>query len=503
MTLFRAADQPILPDQMKRLLLFIVLLFAGRLASAQCSSCTYSVNNSNYNQNTAYMNGNSTLCITGTMSINNMNFNGSNNVICVPAGVTFTAGFNPSNVTFNVYGTVTFNGSFNSNVTVNVYNGGAFNGGNNAGLNSTATVNISSGGTLKIKTMAGGTVNVASGATFEVFGDGSAMTGGTVNNNGTFKLTSTGQVSVQGVTVNNNANAQMIATAPSKVTFNHGTFYNYGSASFKYVENNEGSFNNKPGGSLTFDQGTFQHGALYNEGTMTVNCSGYSGNCNSGNACMTLGNKNAGQFSNTGTLSINGSLCLGAGVIFHNNGNVNVGGNLTVDGGGQWTQGSNGQTNVTGTTTTQNGGQFTGGSYCSNGTSGTINSTQSCGSPPTIPDTSVSTCKGVFVNIPVRATAASGTSIVWSSLRLRNGSDSATSASPTLTVTAKGSFLMTYTGSSANIKFTPVAGFTGTLTINYKIAALSGSTTTYSAEKNITVTVVSPPNKPSASITLP
>lgn len=440
-----------------------------------------------------------------------MNIGGSNNVICVNSGVTFTAGFTSQSVTINVYGTLNLNGSLNSNVTLNVYNGGKLYAGSNANLNSTSTVNVQNGGLYKGSNVSGGTITIASGGTFEHTGN--TISGGTFNNSGTILLSSTNQVNIQnsGTTINNNAGAVFNATAPSKVLFNSNTvFTNSGTATFKNVENQEGIFTNNATGSVVFDQGTFQHGTLQNYGSITVNCAGTNNNSSCSQACMTLGNKGPGQtFANNGTLTVHGSLCLDAQVIFHNNGTTIIDGNLNVSGGGQWNQGTNGTTTIGGTTTTSGGGQFNGGTYCSNGTSGTINSTASCGSapthPPTTSDLTASTCKNVFVNIPIAASVDSGSTIAWDSLRIINGTDTirARATTPTLTVASVGNFQISYTGSSATVKFTPLAVYTGTTTIKYTIASRSGTSVTYSAVKNITVTVKAPPSKPTASIAIP
>jgi hypothetical protein len=236
---------------------------------------------------------------------------------------------------------------------------------------------------------------------------------------------------------------------------------------------------------------------------MIVNCSGgFASDCS--NPCVRMGNKNSGQFSNDGSFTIHGSLCVGAGVIFHNNGTTTVDNNMNLENSNsQWVQGTNGTTVVGGTTTNPSGGTFTGGTICSNSINGTVNSTISCGgTPPTINNLTASTCKNVAVSINVPATAASGTTISWSSLKIINGTDtvSATATNPTLTVTSKGTYKISYTSTAASVLYTPKSGYTGSNVISYTIGSLSGSTLTYSDVKTITTTVAVVPNKPNLLI---
>lgn len=446
---------------MKLLLISILSLFTLQFSYGQsCTSgCNYVVTDNNSAQN-VNPNG-QTVCIRGNVSMSNMNFNGSNNVLCIASGYTLTGSFNPGNVTINVYGTFNFSGNVNSNVTINIYSGGNM-------------------------TFSGNNLNA-----------------GTINNSGTLTFSNTGQVSIQGVTINNNSGGVVNGTAPSKVQINQGNFTNNGTATFTNLENQEGNFINNAGATLTFQQGTFQHGALHNYGSIVVNCAGgFSGDCS--NACMKLGNKNAGQFTNDGALTVHGSVCVGAGVIFHNNGTTTVDGNMNLENNNsQWVQGSGGSTNVGGTTNT-NGGTFTGGTICSNGINGTVGSSISCGSPATVTDVAAGTCKNISLNIPLTATAPSGSTVNWSTLKLISGTDtvSATATNHTLTTT-NGTYTTSYTSSAASVLFVPTSTYSGTTAIKYKIAALNGSTTTYAEPKNITITVSAPPSKPQASITTP
>jgi len=466
-----------------------------------------------------------------------MNFNGSNNVLCIASGITFSASFNPGNVTINVYGTFNFNGNVNSNVTFNVYNGGTLNIAN--GINS-VTINNNSGGTVNINSGSSssgltvtnaGTFNfsgsqflngsITNTGTFNENGSGS-ITNTVVNNSGTFKyagnelngvtltnnatitLTNTGQVTFQNNTnITNNANAIFTATVPSKVMINQGSFTNNGTVSITNLENQEGNITNNTGATLTFQKGTFQHGGLHNYGAIVVNCPGTSSDCS--NPCMRMGNKNSGHFSNDGSLTVHGTLCVGAGVIFHNNGTTTVDQNMNLENSNsQWVQSGSGTTNVSGSTTT-NGGTFSGGNLCSNGVNGSVNATLSCGSPAIINDIAATTCKNFSTSIAITASAPSGSSVNWSSLKLINGTDTvlATASIPKLTTT-NGSYTISYTASAANVLFMPTANFTGTTSVKYIIAATSGSTSTYAAStKNINVTIATPPSKPNATINIP
>lgn len=429
----------------------------------QCTSpCDITLTTGSSTQN---LNLNSqNLCIVGDISISNMNINGSNNTICVKTGVTLTGTMNLGNVTINVYGTFNFNGNVNSNVIFNIYSGGTLNYQGN-GLNS-----------------------------------------GTINNSGNLIFSNTGQVNVQGATINNNVGGVFTATAPSKVLFNNtnGPFNNYGTATFTEVENSDGSFNNNAGATLIFQKGTFQHGAFHNSGSVVVNCTGVSGtSCES--ACLRLGNKNAGQFSNDGSLTVHGSMCLDAQVIFHNNGTVTVDGNLNIQSGGQYVQGSGASTTVGGTTTVPNQSTFSGGTLCSTSVSGTTsNTTQSCGTPPTINNITATTCRNTQVTISIPASVASPATISWSSLKIRSGTTTvlATASSPTLTTT-NGTYTIAYTSSSASILFVPATSFTGSETIQYQIASQNGSNTTYADEKTITATISPYPTKPTIVISNP
>jgi hypothetical protein len=443
---------------MKVLITTILSFFIINTVTAQCNNCTYSINSSNFDQNAQYMNS-TTLCITGSMSINNMNFNGSGNVICIANGVALTGSFNPGNVTFNIYGTFNFSGNVNSNVIFN----------------------IQSGGTLNFT--------------------GNNLNAGTINNSGTLLFSNTGQVTVQGVTINNNTGGVITATAPSKVLVNNGAFTNSGTATFTDLENQEGNFTNNSGATITFQQGTFQHGDLHNNGSLIVNCQGYTGDCSSGNPCMSFGNKTSGQFSNSGSLSIHGSLCMGAQVNLNNSGTISIDGNLNLSSGATIAQMPNSSTTVAGSTSVATGSDLSGGTLCSNGVNGTVSATISCGSPAVISDITASTCKGVSLTIPIAATAPSGASVTWSTLKLINGTDTvlATATNHTLTTT-NGTFTTSYTSSAASVLFVPVSTYTGTTTIKYRIAALSGSTTTYADPKNINVTVTPKPTKPQAII---
>ena len=446
---------------MKSLFIFILSLLIVRTSFGQCtgSSCTYTaVNGGNYD-----LNG-STLCVTSNISsLGNVNFNGSNNAICIKAGVSFSGGqnFNPGNVTFNIYGTFNFSGNVNSNVIFNIYSGG--------------TLNYS----------------------------GASLTSGTINNSGTLIFSNTGEVDVQNtsVTINNNTGGVFTATAPSIVKFVNANFNNSGTTTFTNVENNEGDFVNNSGGSITFQNGTFQHGQLHNNGTLVVNCTNHTGNCNTGNPCLTMGNKGPNQFTNSGNFTVNGSACTDAQVILSNSGTITINGDLSLNNNSQIAQSGGGSTTVSGSTTVTSGSDLSGGTLCSNGVNGSVSATISCGSPPTISDITKSTCKGVSLSIPIAATAPTGASVTWSSLRLINGTDSvvATAATPMLTTT-NGTYTMSYTSTSASVLYIPTTNFHGINTIQYKIAATSGSTTTYAASKNITVTVSPIPTKPTTTI---
>ncbi|KAA5532107.1 hypothetical protein F0919_15000 [Taibaiella lutea] len=450
---------------MRFLTTIILFILTIQFADAQqCNSgCNITVTNDPNTWNNVNPNG-QTVCVTGNATLSNMNFNGSNNVLCIKTGVTLTGSQNLSlsNVTVSVYGTLEFNGNINSNVTVNIY----------------------SGGTFKYS--------------------GTSLSNGVFNNSGTMIFTNTGQVSIQGAKITNNTGGVFTATAPSKVTILNGTNYpftNNGTVSFSNVENNDGAIYNNAGATLTFQKGTFQHGALQNAGSIIVNCPGSSSDCS--NPCMSMGNKSAGQFTNDGSLTVHGSLCVGTGVIFHNNGTTVVDNNMNLQGStSQWVQGTGGTTTVGGTTT-NSGGTFSGGSICSGSISGTVNSTVSCGgTPPTVNNLTATTCKNAAVSINVPATAASGTTISWSSLKIINGTDtvSATATTPTLTVTSKGTYKISYNSTSASVLYTPTTGYTGSNTISYKIGSLSGSTLTYADVKTITTTVSVSPNKPTLLI---
>jgi len=446
-----------------RYLLTILSFFALQYTYAQsCNSgCDFHINNNNSAQNID-MNGGKTACVKGNVSISSMNFNGSNNTICIASGYTLTGSFSPGNVTINIYGTFNFSGNVNSNVIFNIYSGGKL--------------------------------------TFS----GTNLNAGTINNSGTLTFSNTGQISIQGVTITNNTGGSIIGTAPGKVQINQGSFTNNGTATFTNLENQEGNFVNNAGATLTFQQGTFQHGALHNYGAIVVNCSGgYSSDCS--NACMKLGNKNAGQFTNDGNLTVHGSVCVGAGVIFHNNGTTTVDNNMNLENSNsQWVQGSGGSTNVGGTTTT-NGGSFTGGNICSNATNGTVNSTVSCGgTPPVISDITATTCKNISVTIPIPAAAPSGATMSWSSLKLINGMDTVSAGNNNDTlITSNGTYIASYTTGSASVLFIPKSTYTGITSIKYRIGATSNNTTSYADPKNISVTVFTPPNKPQAIINNP
>lgn len=482
---------------MKYIVLFILSILTFQKAIADCTNCTYVLPGSGYDQNFAYMNS-TTLCINGNMSISNMNFNGSNNVLCIYSGVTFGGSFNPGNVTINVYGTFNFSGNVNSNVTFNVYNGGVLNISNSLG---SGTINNNTGGTINMTSgNASSNMTISNSGTLNYAA--TQLLNSSITNSGNFNLTTNGQISIQNVNITNNGT--LTATIPSKVLSNQGTFTNNGTVNIAYVENQEGNITNNSGATFTFQQGTFEHGQLHNYGSIIVNCPGSSTDCS--NPCMKMGNKNAGQFSNDGNLAIHGTLCMDAGVTFHNNGTTTIDNNMVLDNNSSWVQGSGANTTVGGTTTS-NGSNFTGGNLCSGSVNGSVNSTTttSCGSPATISDINATTCKNTSLNIAIVATAPSGSTVKWSTLKLINGTDTvlATASVPKLTTT-NGTYTIAYTASAASVLFAPTTGYTGSTTIKYIIAAQSGTTVTYAtATKNINVTIAVPPTKPKASIAIP
>lgn len=456
---------------MKFLLITILFILTTQYAVAQqCSTgCNYIVTSNSNSWNNINPNS-ETVCVTGNATLGNMNFNGSNNVLCIKSGVTLTSNANLDKVTVNVYGTFDFSGNING---------------------AAVTVNIYSGGTFKYS--------------------GNSLSNGVFNNSGTMIFTNTGQVLIQGAKITNNTGGVFTATAPSKVTILNGVSYpftNNGSVSFSNVENNDGAIYNNAGASLTFSNGTFQHGALHNAGSIVVNCPNASGGCSTQSPCMTMGNKTAGQFTNdaTGSLIVHGDLCLGTGVIFHNNGTTIIDKNMNLENStSQWVQGNGATTTVGGTTSNTNGGTFTGGSLCSGSVNGTVGSTISCGgAPPTINNITATTCKNIAISINVPATPASNTTITWSSLKIINGTDTvlATVSNPTLTTTA-GTYKIYYNSTSASVLYTPATGYTGSKAISYKIASLSGSTTKYADAKTLTTTVNAPLNKPTLVISNP
>ena len=185
-----------------RLLMVVVsvLMYVAQ-GHAQCpATCTYTeANGPNIN-----MSGNETLCITSNTGSLNINFNGSNNVICVAPGVTWTqtSGLNFSGVTVNVYGTWVMNATLNANST--------------------------------------SVINIQTGANFETnsTGFGNNLT---INNAGTALFTATSNINNQGnFTFNNTAGATLTATATSLFVVGNGnSFDNYGTMTFSNLENQE------------------------------------------------------------------------------------------------------------------------------------------------------------------------------------------------------------------------------------------------------------------------
>ena len=500
----------------------MLLLLSTQIASAQCSNCDHNMTSNSPNPSVS--NG-QTVCVNASRTIEG--FGNMAHTLCIaPGTIVNTQNYNPSNVTINVYGTLNMSNNFESNVTVNVFNGGTlnFNGNFNGDPNSgQRIINISAGGTMQLSNNSNyqntvfnnsgllkfnsngninmGTINNNAGGTLQLPG---GIDKGTINNSGTMEFTSTGNVYIQNAnsTINNLAGGQFIATAPSLVVFNPNTFFhNAGTANFKSLENQDGTITNAAGANMNVSRGFYSHGAYLNNGTLTISCNSISGT-SCGDACLRFQNKGANkQFVNNATVNVNGSVSVCGGVIVHNNGTINISGSLSVtDNNSGWAQNNNGYTNVTGSTT--NTGSFTGGTLCTQSVTGTVTSTLSCGTPPTIGNATISTCQTVTGSVSVAATITGNATIVWGSLQLKVGTTTITAnGSPTSIIVANvGTYNISYNNTSATISFVPDANFTGSNTATYRIASISGSTTTYSDYKNVNISVSARPAQPTSVI---
>ncbi len=162
-----------------------------------------------------------------------------NNKICVATGVTWTqtSGLNLGGTTIDVYGTANLNGSFT--------------------VNSAAFINVKPGAIANTNST----------------GFGNNLT---INNEGTFNYTSTSGISHQGSFVFNNIGVSSILNATANTLFvigNGSTFTNAGTMNFKSLENSEALLlENKVDGIIKIGGTFFNHGKIYNAGTVETVC---------------------------------------------------------------------------------------------------------------------------------------------------------------------------------------------------------------------------------------
>ncbi|MGH1436796.1 MAG: choice-of-anchor A family protein, partial [Lewinella sp.] len=216
------------------------------------------------------MSGNQTACFSASVDDVFFNFNGTGNVICVPAGVTWTQNFGGTfaNVTIEIYGSVIVPNSmsFNSTTVINIYPGGS--------METSSTIN--------------GPITVNNAGTFTFTGTNGQIGG---QNGTTFNNLSGGVLEAEGLT------GQLLLIGPVAVT-------NSGIMNFSSLENNEADvFDNY--GEINISRYFFNHGNLYNYGDVNTACGPFgSGGCE-----FIVGNKGpTKKFVNNSCMTVNGNV---------------------------------------------------------------------------------------------------------------------------------------------------------------------------------------------------
>lgn len=237
----------------KSILIALIFMLNVLIASAQCSVCTFTASTGgNYDGSSGAV----TLCFTSNTGNVNINNWGTDDVICINNGITWT-----QTNSFNIAGIINVNeGTFNMNFSPN--------------FNSSATINIANGGFLNTNvTNLNGSNNL------------------TINNSGTVTFTASSGVTLQNITINNASSGIIDGLTPSSVTIVGGNYTNNGSMLFANLENNEAnSFVNN--GTLTVKRNFYNHGSFTNNGCVSSEC-GSTTNGNSYSCQFRVGNKGA------------------------------------------------------------------------------------------------------------------------------------------------------------------------------------------------------------------
>lgn len=186
---------------------FSFLFFNYSTLSAQCNSCSVTINGNDNPSST--ISNNAIVCISGDRT-SAINFNNSNGVvICISEDATVNASFNSlsSLSEINNYGTITVGGNYNGNWTINNYGVLNFNSNINSGkvVNNFSTMNVSGSRSVN-------------GTLYSI---GTLITNNSLTFNGNSTGTLNGVTSIRGnVTFNGNASINGITTIRGSVTFN-------------------------------------------------------------------------------------------------------------------------------------------------------------------------------------------------------------------------------------------------------------------------------------------
>ena len=284
----------------QRLLFFFLLAFAflitlgNNTGQAQCTTCNFTAaTNGSYN-----LTGNQTICVTGNVGDFTMNVSGTGNKICIAPGATWTisSGINFSaNLTFDVYGTLNANGSYNVNTgakpVFNVYTG--------------ATMNTNTGG----------------------FSNGIA-----INNDGTLNFTAPASTTISNTgsfSLINSATGVVSATVANSyfVFGQNGYVENSGLMTFSNLENSESDIRNLAGGTINIGRRFFNHGNIIDDGRINTLCGAFGTV-----ACeFIVGDKGPGKtftITSTGCMNVVGNTTFnGPGFV---NGTLEITGNLDI-----------------------------------------------------------------------------------------------------------------------------------------------------------------------------
>lgn len=306
---------------------FTAMFFLGVCTSnsySQCSGCTITQGEGSSGE--IDVNGNETICVTGTSTFGIRNANGSNNVICVAPGATWSpaTGSNYSNMTIDVYGT--------------------FNVSNLAG-NGAMVINVKSGGVLN-------------------FEGNDIPRSYTINNEGVVNFTLDGSINVEGNLYNTTTTSIVSARGGDNtlLKFSSNKVTNVGLLDVVHLENSHTApFLNE--GRVLIQGVLYQHGAIVNRGTIETQCGVTTAGAGYPACSFIVGDKNLTDFINDGgRIVIEGNTTIGGQINMNGGDIVITEGDLIVN---KLITGTGGITVLDGNASVSSSGAI-GGSVCGN-----------------------------------------------------------------------------------------------------------------------------------------